>query len=351
LATIYDIAKVAGVSASTVSRALSRPGYVAEETRERVLAAAERLGYRPNALARALIHGHSRTIAVLLPEPDGNPYYQAVIEEIDQRASAMGYEMAVTFLHETRRGGLAEALAALEDRRPAGYLVYGSGGIYAEYERGAMDAPVVWVCPAPGDAVTVVCPDEELGGYLATRHLLELGHRRIALVGAVSRGPQPGLREFGYARALEETGATPLLLGRSDGPIAGRELTAVALRDHPEATAIIARNDHTAFGVLRALHEAGVDVPRAFSVVGFDNIPLAAYATPPLTTVDMRAADTAEQAVDRLLGLVRHTGRPTPTQERVAPRLIARHSSGPAPSGAGGRRRLAGAGHGPRRSP
>jgi LacI family transcriptional regulator len=331
MATIYDVARAAGVSTATVSRALNSPGRVAVSTRERILAIAERLDYRPSALAQALSHGHSRTIAVLLPEPEANPYYHAVIEEVDHRTRAMGYEMVVTFLHEGNRSGLRDAIRALESRRPAGYLVCGEGNEYEEYEhlRAAGCAPAVWVCPCPGKTVSVVCPDEEQAGYLATRHLLDLGHVRIAFACVTHFTERPEPRESGYLRALAEAGAEPVFAGLAGGAPAGRSAAVELVDNHPDVTAILARNDHTAFGVLTTLRERGISVPDQVSVVGFDDIPLAQYSSPPLTTVDMRVEETTKRALSKLLTAVRGTGKQTATHETVTPRLVVRASSGP----------------------
>jgi DNA-binding LacI/PurR family transcriptional regulator len=334
VSTIYDVARAAGVSTATVSRTLNAPERVSEATRERVLAAAERLSYHPSALAQALSHGHSRTIGVLLqPEPDRNPYYQTLIETIDRQAGTLGYEMVVTFFHGTGPTSFEDALTVLERRRPAGYLAYANSTIYIQYEAigPSISAPFVWLCPTPGDTAPVVCPDEELGARLATQHLLALGHRRIAFACASSHEPIPGRREYGYWRAMEDAGAEPIPIETSDcGPDHGRETALRLLDERRDVTAIIVRNDHTAFGVVRALRERGVRIPGDMSVVGFDDIPLARFCDPPLSTLDMRLADTAKRALGRLLRLAAAGGRQAAGgMEVVAPRLMARESTGP----------------------
>jgi LacI family transcriptional regulator len=354
VATIYDVARIAGVSTATVSRALNDPVRVSEETRERVLAVARRLNYQPSALAQALSHGHSRTIGVLLqPEPDGNPYYQTLIETIDRRARALGYEMVVTFFHGEDPPSFEDALEVMERRRPSGYLAYANSAIYLQYEaiRPSVSAPVVWLCPTPGDTAPVVCPDEESGAYLATRHLLALGHRLIAFACASSQNPMPGRREYGYRHAMDDAGLAPLPIETAGcGPDHGRETALRLVAERPDVTAIIVRNDHTAFGVVNALRGRGIRIPEDMSVIGFDDIPLARFCHPPLTTLDMRPADTAKQALSRLLGLARGSARHGGGMEVVPTRLVVRESTGPVrpdpelPAPARGRRKRASAG-------
>jgi DNA-binding LacI/PurR family transcriptional regulator len=324
-----DVAKLAGVSLQTVSRVINDSPHVREDTRDRVLDAMRKLEYRPNSVARALVTGRSRTLGVV--SFDTTLFGPAsTLFGIERAAHDAGYFVSIVSLKSLDRESVLSAVGRLRNQAVDGIVVI------APQESAAQtllqlpsDVPIVAAEAGPDEAVPLVAVDQVEGARLATRHLLELGHRTAWHVS----GPRDWLeaqdRVTGWRSTLEETGAAPppVLVGdwsAASGYEHGQRLAATE-----DVTAVFVANDQMALGVLRALHEAGRRVPGEISVVGFDDIPEASYFMPPLTTVRQDFNEMGRRSLHLLLAQIER-GERSPARETVAPELIVRASTGPA---------------------
>ena len=300
--TMRDVARQAGVSVATVSRVLNESGPVGEGTRRRILQTAGALRYVPNGTARSLTTSTTETIGVLLPNLYGE-FYSEVIRGVEGAVRARRYHTLLSSVHD----GPAELVSALRTMvgRVDGLVVM-SPDIEADVLRANLPAglPVVLL----GSAVTghaAVTIDNQAGAAAMVGHLAGLGHRRIALVSGAPVNTDAQARRAGYRRAVAEGGldADPALVVDGDfteqsGWAAGRAL--LALADRP--TAVFAANDSMAIGALRAFREAGLDVPGAIALAGFDDIPVAQFVTPALTSVHVPIHEMGARAVETVLG-------------------------------------------------
>ncbi|MDK2928319.1 MAG: LacI family transcriptional regulator [Bacillota bacterium] len=324
---IREVAREAGVSVATVSRVLNRSGYVKAETYQRVIAAIRKLHYVPNGVARSMVRGNTRTIGLILPDIT-NPYFPMLARGVEDAATAQGY---LVILCNTDNNPDTEAmyLAMLREKCVDG-LVYVSAAPRADHvQEFAQVLPVVWVDRPPvGVAGDVVAGDDFLGGYLATRHLISLGRRRIAFIS----GP-PGLmtseeRERGYRLAHKEAGLVPedTLTAHGDFKFeSGRRAMAEILgRTRPDA--LFAANDLMALGALEVILAAGCRVPEDIAVVGYDNIVFARLAKPALTSVEQPSYLIGLTACEVVLERIAR--RELPVQKKLfKPTLVVRASS------------------------
>jgi LacI family transcriptional regulator, galactose operon repressor len=329
--TIYDVAKLAGVSTATVSRSLNGTGQTAPSTRLAIEAAVRQLGYQPNRIARSLVTKSTQTIALLLPDIT-NPFYASLVSGIEERTLALGYTMLLC----TTEGDSAREelyLNLLRSKQVDGALVDGlvlSADRVARFV--AEGFPIVCLDRnVASNAVPLVQVDNHLGARLATEHLLELGHTRIAHVAGAPELRISGERVEGYQEALSRAGieADPALLAvggfTEDG---GYEAARALLSGAPRPTAIFAANDLSAVGALEAIAESGLKVPDDVSVVGFDDLRLAAYTTPPLTTIHQPARQIGERATSLLLDLTMGK-KVRRLRTLLEPGLVVRRSTAP----------------------
>jgi len=330
--TIYDVARLAGVSTATVSRALNGSGQIAQSTRLSIEAAVARLGYTPNPIARSLVTRSTQTIALLLPDI-GNPFYAALVRGIQEHALLHDHTMLLC----TTEGDPEQEeryLSLLHGKQVDGALV---DGLVLPPERVAQfvrdGLPIVCLDRDVGaGAVPLVQVDNRLGARLATEHLLALDHRRIAHISgaelAIAAEREAGWLEAHTSRSVRPS---PRLLARggfseAGGFAAAQQLLAAG----GEPTAIFAANDLSALGAISAIVQSGLRVPEDISVVGFDDLALAAYATPPLTTIRQPAAEIGRRATQILLELV--AGREAPAvRTLLQPELVVRSSTAVAP--------------------
>ena len=327
--TIKDVAKAANVSIASASRAMNGHGSVSPEVRRRVDQAARDLRYVPHSGARSLITRRTQTIGVLLPDLHGE-FFSELIRGIDQRARADRMHILVSSSH----GDTDEAIAAIRAMRGRvdGLLVM-SPHVDASALREHLppSIPVVLMnTPAQAhDAETcdAIAVDNYAGARAMVEHLAARGCRRIALVSgpAVNYDAQERLRGYRDALAASVPGADPIVaegdFSEQSGYRAGQELLARPQR--PDA--IFAANDMMAIGCLFALNEAGVQVPRDMALAGFDDIPIARFVTPPLSTVRVRIADLGQHAMAALMQALQGT-RGAPTQT-LPVELVAREST------------------------
>ncbi|RMF56182.1 MAG: LacI family transcriptional regulator, partial [Bacteroidetes bacterium] len=307
--TIRDVARQAGVSISTVSRVLNNPEVVREEKRRRVLKAVERLGYRPNPLARSLLKKTTGGLGVLVPFVSGE-FFSEFLHGIDQTAREAGFFVLISTSHHDR-SELRVALQSLE-RRVDGFLLMMPTGDLNDIQAFLPRlGPAVFVNTpvGEGDPVDQVQFDNFGGYYELTRHVLSLGHRRVAILRGPVEASDARERLAGFRKAMAEVpDAEPIELASTlEGysQEAGYEMARAALEHAPRPTALMAANDQAALGVLAALSEAGVKVPEEMSVTGFDDISGARYTVPALTTARVPVREIGAAAVRQLVARVR----------------------------------------------
>lgn len=321
--TIRDVAREAGVSTATVSRVISGLVGARPQTRARVLAAAETLGYRPSAVARSLKLRTTRTLGLLVTDIQ-NPYYPEIVRAVED--AALEQNLAVLLCNGADDPSREEAyLELLVDRRVDGIIIASSG---LQERHGAWLArrsvPVVLVNWATPDLpLPAILGDNRAGGRLAAEHLLALGHRHIGHLTAPVRNAAAAERLVGIAEALAAAGLdrASLVVVEGDGQVAGGERAALELLDRmPAITAIVCYNDLTAIGAIRAVRARGWQVPADVSVVGYDDIALSAWVDPPLTTIAQRTSEMGRWAVHRLGELIAQA-ETTPDDVNVAAAL------------------------------
>ncbi|WP_235504617.1 LacI family DNA-binding transcriptional regulator [Nostocoides sp. Soil756] len=336
--TMAHVARRAGVSHQTVSRVLNDADAVRPETRERVLRAISELGYRRNSAARALVTRRSGLIGVIVDEL--RLYGPAsTVSSIAQAAREAGYGMTLDLLWDVTGPSVSAALEHhLSQSVEAIVLVAAHGETPDPAVLRDLDVPLIALDGFLGAGTPTAGVDQRAGGAMATRHLLDLGHRRIGHITGPEDWPQSQARQAGYREAMEQAGVRPGPVVTGDwSPRSGHAGSLQVLDQDPSTTAIFVANDQMAMGALRALAEAGKRVPEDVSVVGFDDIPEASFAQPPLTTIRQDFAALGREAVRLVVGAIE--GADELPSTLVPPRLVARASSGRAPHAPRGRRR------------
>jgi LacI family transcriptional regulator len=325
--TIRDIARRAGVSASTVSRVLNNRVPVADAKREAVLSVIETLGYRPNAVAQELARGHSQAIGVL-PQGIANPFYSQVLKGVEQGLRGTDYYPLFASGEQTPEE--EEALDQLLSHRVDGLILIGGHlpeeGLLPLSERIPLLAVGRRIAGLEHRCMRVENGD---GGYQATRHLVDLGHTRIAHITGMPWHADAMARREGYERALREAGLPmdPALIVEGDfEERSGLEATERLLAAGVAFSAIFAGNDRMAYGAGLALLRRGRQVPRDVSLVGFDDQPSAAYAWPPLTTLRQPTVEMGMAAARALVGELQGHGFWLPS---FRTELVCRESTGP----------------------
>ncbi|WP_374527964.1 LacI family DNA-binding transcriptional regulator [Novosphingobium sp.] len=331
--TSFDVAAEAGVSQSTVSRALAGDPVVSEATRLRVAEAARKLNYHVDNNAARLRTGRTGTLAVVVicrPDEDRkdlNPFTYSLLGTICAAASARGYETLVSF-----QDGPQNLSGRYEEQRKAdGIIVIGTTQNQAawDYYRELGESGMHWVCwGSPFDDSEWIRSDNHAGARLATDHLIEAGFRQIACIGSLdSLQRQFGERYEGYAERMREAGLEPWLVEIEEGlsrEEQGRRAVRALLASGKEFDAIFAVCDEIALGVLRELTEAGVRIPDDCGLIGFDGIRASAHAMPPLSSIQPDFSAAGAMLVDKLLAVIAGTAH---EQRRVPVTLLARAST------------------------
>jgi DNA-binding LacI/PurR family transcriptional regulator len=315
-----DVAKLAGVSLQTVSRVVNGRAEVSAATRERVAAAMAMLDYRPNSAARALASGRTSTLGVVRVDTALHGP-SCTLWGIERAAHASGYHVSVASQRWLDLDSVMEAVERLRRQGVDGIVVVGPRREAASgLRRLRADVPLVTVEGWPDDGLPGVAADHFLGGFMATRHLLSVGHATVWHIGGPLDSIDATQRARGWRAALDGASVPPVLQGDWSAA-SGYELAREIVR-RDEITAVFSANDQMALGLLRRLHEAG----RELAVVGYDDLPESEFFNPPLSSVRWDFSELGRRAVALVLdeisernGVVAHA--------TIAPRLVVRESS------------------------
>ncbi len=329
MTTIREVAERAGVSLTTVSHVINQTRYVSDATRQRVLEAMDELNYRPNALARSLRSGKTQTLGLILPD-SSNPFFAELGRAVEKTAIQAGYSV-ILCNSESDVAREEFYVGVLSTKQIDGIIFVATGNpIESLQYLDEQGIPVLVVDrDLPDFEVDAVLTDNLLGGYQGTQHLLEQGHTRIAFISGPLNGTPSAKRVDGYRKALLEADIEidPALILLGDyHPESGWEAAAKLLSLNQPPTAIFCANDLMAMGAIRAINTAGLLVPHHIAVVGFDNIELSKYCTPPLTTVAQPIEDIGSSAASILIERIQHRHRKL-QRLMLATELIIRQSS------------------------
>ncbi|PYC19802.1 LacI family transcriptional regulator [Pseudomonas jessenii] len=330
MATIKDVAALAGISYTTVSHVVNNTRPVSQEVRLKVEAAIKRLDYVPSAVARSLKAKTTATIGLLVPN-SLNPYFAELARGIEDYCERNGY-CVILCNSDDNPDKQRSYLRVLLEKRIDGLIVASAGGDsgLAQGLAGVKTPMVIVDRGLDGVDADLVRIDHEYGAYLATRHLLELGHRDIATIGGPASTSVAQMRLAGYCRALKEAGVEVRQerMLESDFTSTGGYNAAATLLESNPPSAIFAGNDMIGIGVLRAAAERNVRVPSELSVIGFDDIQMSRYVYPALTTVGQSILQLGEMAAEVLL---RRIATPTlgTDQRIVTPSIVLRESTAP----------------------
>jgi len=333
MVTIKDVAREANMSVATVSRVLNGSGPVSEKTRRLIHDVAGKMRYVPHSGARSLITSKTETLGVLLPDLYGE-FFSEVIRGMDDTAQRNGFHLLISRAYADRHG-IETAIRAMRGRVDG--VVVMSPDLDAESLLNMPSTmPVVLLCSVSrGNGIDSLTIQNCRGAREMVGHLVSLGHKRIAIIKGSPRNYDAAERLRGYRIALREAGIVPdtslELTGNfteAGGYAAAIELLAMRVRP----TAIFAANDSMAIGALSALRESGVEVPEEMAVAGFDDIPLARYMDPPLSSVHVPICELGARAVEILLEGITHKNGHARKRERVSTKLVIRSSTGRQPA-------------------
>lgn len=337
-ATLRDVAQLASVSIKTVSRVVNHQGEIKETTRQRVQAAIDQLGYRPNILARSLIHQHSNTLAVVAW---GIDYYgpSRTVLGIEKQANELGYSLFLNLVNNPDDGEYEQILDTLIARRVDGIIwaipEVGNNRTWIKPSHLEQLIPIVFLSMQTHPGLSVVKVDNRYGALQATRHLIEQGRKKIGIITGPLAWWEARERFSGWQEALQQAGLnpSPSLVFKSDdwSAVNGEQGMRALFSQEPELDAVFACNDQMALGALGTIHALGLSVPKNIAVVGFDNTPESAFFWPPLTTVYQQLIDVGCVAVKHLHQMIldrrMNGGAGEALTTMIKPELIIRASS------------------------
>ena len=341
--TVRDIAKVAGVSVASVSNVLNGVDKVSEETRERIIQVMLDLDYHPNLVARSLSKRKSDMIGLLLPITDegpsstslllrDNPFYGELLSGVEAKASEYGYDVLIKGI----RSGESCRDWILKRNLDGAIFLGNYSEVLSEEMQGLGKRLVLVDCYDEGTQIhSTIGIDDENGGYLAAKHLLENGHRKIALVASNVNLDGPIRRRYlGFKKAMEEFGITQTddLIVLDELSFDGGYRIGKKLLKRNDITAVFAVGDVMAFGILKAMYEVGKQIPEDLSIVGFDNTKGCEYSKPALTSVDQPVYDRGRMAVEALAAAIQEEN-PTLTHKTLPVSLKIRNSVAPLAAG------------------
>jgi LacI family transcriptional regulator len=341
--TLQDVARLARVSAKTVSRVVNNQGEISEATRQRVQEAIEQLGYRPNILARSLVSQRSHTLAVVA---SGLEYFgpSHTLTGIEQKSYELGYSLLFSLLAHSNETNVIPILDSFAARLVDGIIwavsEIGDNRSWIQPELLKNLPPVVFLTMKPRDGLSVVSIDNQAGAIQATQHLIEQGRRKIGLISGPMAWWESRERFDGYKNAMAKAGlevASSQVVEGDWTAASGKRGMQQLLQQRPDLDAVFACNDQMALGALGVAHQTGRKVPQDIAFVGFDNIPESACFWPPLTTVEQHLFDAGCLGVQVLQKLIeaRQQGLDDLSTEVkiLEPELFTRESSTGIPAG------------------
>ncbi len=315
--TLQDVARLANVSAKTVSRVVNNQGEISEATRQRVQEAIEKLGYRPNILARSLVNQRSAMLGVVA---SGLEYFgpSHTLTGIEQRSYDLGYSLLFSLLPQAADTHVLPVLDSLVARRVDGIIwaVSEIGDNRSWIRPEVLDdlPPVVFLTMAPRPGLSIITVDNKAGAVKATRHLIELGRRKMGVITGPLAWWEARERLDGFTGSLHEAGlkVTPAQIVEGDWTAtSGKACMRQLLDQVPDIDAVFACNDQMALGAIGVVHQTGCKIPKDIAFIGFDNIPESSCFWPPLSTVEQHLFDAGSTAVQLLHELIeaRQQGR------------------------------------------
>jgi DNA-binding LacI/PurR family transcriptional regulator len=324
-----DVARLAGVSHQTVSRVVNGQDNLRPATRERVEQAIRQLDYRPNTAARALVTRRSATIGVI-GSKSGYWGPSTVHRTIQAAGRDRGYFVSSVNLQSLTREELTDALGHLRNQSVEGIVLIAAHDEAVDVVRAqeALGVPVVVVEGDEKRARWTVGVDQVAGATLATQHLVDLGHTGIVHLAGPQSWTEGRTRLLGWQSTMHRAGLRPSAHLVGDWSAASGYQAGLEIARQPDVTAVFCANDQMALGLLRALSELGRSVPGDVSVVGFDDVPEAAYLIPPLTTVRQDFTAVGRRAIEILQNAIR-PGSGTPPERLISPELVVRASTAP----------------------
>ena len=335
--TLKDVAKLAGVSTKTVSRVVNNQGEIRQETRERVQAVIEQLGYRPNVLARSLIHQRTNTLGVVAW---GIDYFgpSRTVVGIEQQAHQLVYSLFLNLMDRPDGGDSEQVLDTLITHRVDGIIwavpEVGDNRAWLESNHLEQLPPIVFLSMEPRPGLAIVAVDNCCGAKQATQHLIDQGRRKIGIITGPLTWWEARERYAGWEAAMHQANlATPssLVVEGEWTAASGEQGLHILLNQEPDIDAVFASSDQIALGALGTAHRLGRQIPQDLAIVGFDNIPESACFWPPLTTVYQQLIDVGRIAVQTLHRMIEANRQlKTPDEATVTlvkPELIVRASS------------------------
>lgn len=325
--TIYDVARLAGVSIATVSKVINNTGSISEKTRKKVMKVIEQLNYQPNVMATALTGKYTHSIGLLIPDL-ANPFFSELARSIEDRGHELGFSLMICstdYIPEKE----AKYIDLLKRKSVDGIILASGFENFRPVEQLLEEHfPVCIVARAiPSIAVNTVSLDDFMGGYEATSYLIQQGHRRIAIVARDVWSNRERMR--GYVKALEDYGLKPYEVFefvQESNVEWGKRMAAMLLQSSDPPTAIFACNDLLAAGVIEAAKERGLKVPRDLSVIGFDNTIVATITDPPLTTMSQPIKSMGREVMDLMVSEIR-SEKEHKSRVVLMPQLVVRKST------------------------
>lgn len=304
--SIYDVARLAKVSPSTVSRFLNRTTFVSDDKSKQIEKAIKSLGYKPNYQMNQGNNTRSMTIGVLVQNPE-SPHTSRVLNDMEKVLIAQGYSLVIATGH-WQKTLESHALEYLAKSNVDGVIIITGSLSEEQILEYAKRIPVVAVGYSfTGENVRTINVDNVLGGYMATLHLMQQGHVNIAHVKGLLNQPDAVARFVGYKKALQEAGVKvlPKLIKQGDfSSESGYQRTVELIESKVHFSALFAANDQTAYGAIKALHDHGIRVPEDVSVIGFDDLPTSQYFTPALTTMRQPIEEIGAVCAESILNLL-----------------------------------------------
>ncbi len=336
--TIKQVAQAAGVSGQTVSRVINNRPDVLPETRQRIQHIIDQLGYQPNAIARSLIRRRSHTLGIVA---SGLEYYgpSHTVVGIEQKATELGYSVLLSLFDEPDNGDFELSLNTLIAHQVDGIIwavpEVGTNRNWVKSDHLEQLPPIVFMSMEPRPGISVVAVDNRQGARQAVKHLIDQGRRKIGIITGPLSWWEARERFAGWQEAMQNAGLEPSesLIAKSDdwSAVNGEQGMRTLWTQNPEIEAVFASNDQIALGALGTAHQLGKRVPQDLAVVGFDNIPEAAFFWPPLSTVFQQLMDLGSIAVQNLDNMIMkqrsNDDQIETVSEVIKPELIIRASS------------------------